>query len=122
MTLIELEYVATCPNRFAVGLKNELNFLTPLAPVCTEILEITTRNHSLPLGEFAECLTLVLGGRFLLTITDSKLLQFWDLGYAFKRRMDKPLAFTSLLEKPIWADARPSTDNKELIVGVASAE
>ncbi|KAJ7597738.1 hypothetical protein C8J56DRAFT_920820 [Mycena floridula] len=80
MSLRDLEYVATCPYRFAKALQTELSDDNALPPMATRVLSLSARNHPLPLTSYH--LLCLFGGRMLVTVTDS-LIQLWDLGYSF---------------------------------------
>ncbi|KAJ7597751.1 hypothetical protein C8J56DRAFT_920848 [Mycena floridula] len=84
LSLKELEYLATCEYRFRNRLKTELDAVNShvLSPVCTRLLQISPQNYPQhDIGEFDEA-CLVPGGRYLLTVTDTGLLQVWDLGFS----------------------------------------
>ncbi|KAJ7593121.1 hypothetical protein C8J56DRAFT_1162073 [Mycena floridula] len=80
MSLKALEYAATAHFRFTRRLWDGLHE-DMLEPESIRILALSPRNHpALHIGEFCD-LMLIPGGRFLLTATDTGLIQLWDLGF-----------------------------------------
>lgn len=103
MSLLQLEHIATSPVRFATGVLKALeNDETP-NPVAIRILKLSSSSHpTLPFGSF-KMLGLSSGGRFLLTLTDMKMLQIWDLGYSANMLIGcQPLA--SMIVEDILVD------------------
>jgi hypothetical protein len=109
MAMLDLEHVATAPQRFATRLRKEFG-REPLEPVLTRSIHsslspyvhlsgIENSNYS----GFV-CMKLIPGGRFLVTHTQNNILQLWDLGFAPDARLNpQPLATsTTNSESPEW--------------------
>jgi hypothetical protein len=107
MTLSDLEHATTSPDRLAARLRRELpdgkiqplatRILKPHPPM--QPLEVTSDQD---LGHFHD-LALVSGGRFLITSTNTGIVQMWDLGYS-PNMLINPFPLASLLERDLIMD------------------
>lgn len=82
MTTAQLEHAATRPARFAAVLRNG-PLSEDVVPLATQILSLSKYAEQLEGGRTTGHFTflrLVTGGRFLITITSTFLLQLWRLG------------------------------------------
>jgi hypothetical protein len=95
----QMEHMATCPPRFAAVLRNGRP--SEVAPLAIQILTISrfAEQAYLPSGQTTghfKVLRLFPGGRFLITVTSSFLMQLWDLGYG-PYIMHCPFPWSSIL-------------------------
>jgi len=105
-TIIQLEQVAIAPWRIM-----DL-FMTPSSKQPIQPVEIYKGKRGLKQGH------LVSGGRFLLTISTSKMLQLWDLGFVWDTRPDWQLlaSVQQRSEFVFCVDALPASDGTGLHV------
>lgn len=130
MSILDLEHAATSPNRLAARLRRELPHDSKIDPLATRILKphapIPLTLSDIPpdveLGHFHD-LALVSGGRFLITSTNTGVVQIWDLGYS-PNMLIKPYPLASTYEEDTILDmlTQATPDGKIRLLLISRAE
>jgi hypothetical protein len=121
MTLLELEHAATSRSRFAARLWNELQGDQPLTPIAIRILRLhppLSPEIEHPFGHFKNSV-LVPGGRFLITSTNTDIVQLWDLGFHPNILINQcPLAsvHVSVLDDDFELLVQPTVDQRGVLL------
>jgi hypothetical protein len=129
MSLAQLQHAATSPSRFSALLRRHSETSNvPIQPISRRVLAprpLATVSH-LSFGGEDDSFThlcLVPGGRWLITHTETNLVQLWDLGFGADMIIKpNPLATVSLGEDAIVQfppDVQVNRDGKGLLVATS---
>ncbi|KAJ7597752.1 hypothetical protein C8J56DRAFT_1159592 [Mycena floridula] len=127
LSVQELEYLSTSEYRFTTRLRTQLTSEHDLRPTCARLLNLFSENyHDCDVGIFDDAY-LIPGGRYLLTITTTSMLQLWDLGYTPNSIIPMVPSASLLVEKWVaWKTIRtqPSNDGYglDIIVPLARSD
>ena len=122
MIVPELEQASTCHHRFTARLRNELDNKHPLAPIAIRILKLHPSETS-SLGDFNN-MTLIPGGRFLISSTNKDIVQLWDLGFTPDMLIiHKPLASVLVndLDNAFELLVQPTSDGRGILLLTVSS-